>query len=130
MDVEDAVGKPLDESRGEDAHESGEDHPFGTTRLDDSGHGVAEVLPLAATRPGDHPGGDPGTVGASQSGRLLVVRDDQDDVGADRRCVDERLEIGAGSGGENCDVDERPPWATAGGSVGTGIGTGYRPGPI
>lgn len=109
MDVEYAVGKAIDEARSEYPHEPGEDHALGAALFDGPGHGPREGRPIMVYFPANDLGVDPRGSGALQRPSVGVVGDHDPNVRIDARTIDQRLQVGARSRCQNCDVDLRPP---------------------
>lgn len=109
VDIEDPVGEPIDERRGQDAHEPGEDHTLGPAGLDPVGNRHRERVPVGVVSPGHNGGWNTVLGGTAQGAGVGLVREDQSEVGSETVVVDQCLEVAAGSRGEYCDVDDWPP---------------------
>src|SRR5258705_7379495 len=96
MDVEDAVGKGVEEGRAEEAHESREADERHAPRLElgheDGFKGVARRIVAVV----DRQGLDPGGASTLEAARVRAVRDHDGDLGTEPPVpngVDERLEV-------------------------------------
>lgn len=104
VDVQDPIRKAGQERRSQDTHEPCENHPFCPGLLDDVGNGGREGVAIVILGPEDCPGRHTACGRPLQGRCLWSVGDDEDDVGADFGGVEQRLEIGARSRSEHCDV--------------------------
>lgn len=107
VDVDDPVGKPVDERRTENPHEPRQDHRFRPAPLDDGGERSRERVTIGVVGPQDRFGGHTRIGRTAQRTSIRSIGDHEGNVGADRRIIEEDLEIGARTRREYCDVDLR-----------------------
>lgn len=105
MDVEDPPLESLDKGGGQDPHESGQDHSLGSGVFHGVGQRGGKGVPVGVVVPPDDVRRNADVARPLQGGCVRPVGDHGHDATADRRGVDERLEIGPRSRCEYCDVD-------------------------
>src|SRR5262249_31704339 len=107
VDVQDAVGEASDESGRQDAHEAGEDHRLDGVLGEDAEERVLEGLAPREELVVDGERGLPRRLRARQRPGARPVRHHAGDLGGGERAarlrVEERLEVGPGSGDEDAE---------------------------
>ncbi len=109
MHVEYSTRESVHETRRENSHETGEDHPSSPCRFDDVGNRIGELIPTGVILPEHLRRVDPSPIRPAERRRVGAVTHNELDVRSDFRRVDQGLEIRPGSRGENSYVDEEPP---------------------
>jgi hypothetical protein len=104
MGVDRPLAEPGQKSRTHELHEAGQDHQVGLVLRDRVGERGVPGRPVREVRHPEHERRHTGALGPGEPLDVLAVGSDRDDLRAVRRvgaCIEQRLEVGAGTGDED-----------------------------
>jgi len=105
VDIEDSIGKTINERRRENSHEPRKNHSLCPTLLNHVCNGRRETITVRMVSPPDDGGLDACVTGPGECAGFGLVGDNDADVRSNVRGIYQSLEIRTRAGCEYCDVD-------------------------